>query len=113
MTEFEKVKVDEKEKPIEEIILKSVSIFVDPFKEVDDFIEKERKEMEDDPKKEKKPTLTQQRSGVGSFVDLSQITSTSNEDDQPSGSSSSSVQMQTSKNKKTKSSSSFGNFTNW
>lgn len=110
MTAIEKVQVDEKEKPIEEVILKSVSIFADPFKEVDDFIENERKQMEEEPMKAKKPTLSQQRSGVGSFVDLSQVTSSTSNEDDPSGSSS---VMQTSKNKKTKSSSSFGNFSNW
>lgn len=104
--------MDAKEKPIDEIILKSVSIFVDPFKEVDDFIDNERKQMvEEGKEEEKKPILSQQRSGVGSFVDLSQITSSSNEDD-PSGSSSA-VSEQTSKNKKKKSVSSFGNFNNW
>lgn len=117
LTAIEKVPVDDEEKPKEKIILKSVSIYVDPFKEVNDFISSERKQMEEEPKVEKKQ-IPRQRTGVGSFVDLSQITSLTQDDD-PSGSSSSTAKISikqtnsSSKNKKTKSSSSFGNFSNW
>lgn len=118
LTAIEKVPVDNEEKPKDEIVLKSVSIYVDPFKEVDDFISSERKQMEEEPKVEKKQ-IPRQRTGVGSFVDLSQITSLTQDDDDPSGSSSSTAKISvkqtnsSSKNKKTKSSSSFGSFSNW
>ena len=112
LTAIEKVQVDEKEKPIQEIILKSVSIFVDPFKEVDDFLENQRKQIKEEIREEKKP-IPQHRSGVGSFVDLSQIITPSSSGDDPSGSSSSAGEDKKSNNKKTKSSSQFGNFGNW
>lgn len=115
LTAIEKLPVDGKEKPTQDIILKTVTIFVDPFQEVDDFLKDERKlEEKVEPKMDKRTDVPQQRSGVGSFVDLSQImypTSASNEDDKCG--SSKTDPGHSSKWKKTKSSSSFGNFSNW
>jgi len=79
LTEMERVEVDNKDRPIEDIIIQSIQIFVDPYQEVDEQlaaarqaeIEKLRKEKEELAKKKsnaKKQPLKVYREGVGKYL---------------------------------------------
>lgn len=79
LTEMERVEVDNKDRPIEDIIIQSVQIFVDPYQEADDQlaaerqaeVDKLRKEKEELAKKKadaKKQPLKVYREGVGKYL---------------------------------------------
>lgn len=79
LTEMERIEVDNKDSPIEDIIMQSFQIFVDPFQEADDQLAEERqgeidkvqKEKEELAKKKseaKKQPLKVYREGVGKYL---------------------------------------------
>lgn len=88
LTEMERIEVDNKDNPIEDIVVQKAQIFVDPFAEADEQLAKERAdelaraakaEQEKVPKPRKQP-LTVFRSGVGKYLNLKEpAPSTSNE----------------------------------
>ncbi|XP_011152553.1 peptidyl-prolyl cis-trans isomerase-like 2 [Harpegnathos saltator] len=81
LNEIEKVEVDNKDRPIEDIVLQSIQVFVDPFREADEQLASERAaEMErlaeeanqknSADKKDKNETHKVYRSGIGKYVKL-------------------------------------------
>jgi peptidyl-prolyl cis-trans isomerase-like protein 2 len=77
LSAMEKVEVDNKDRPIEDIMIQSTTVFVDPFSDVDEELVKERKEeserllSEKSSKKIKekpKPELKVYRQGVGKYI---------------------------------------------
>lgn len=91
LSAMEAIETDNKDVPIEDIIIEDTSIFVDPFKEADEQLAEERKvEMakrkaeEDELKSLKRPRIkddkpTVFRSGVGKFLDLATTSVTKEE----------------------------------
>ncbi|XP_064106496.1 RING-type E3 ubiquitin-protein ligase PPIL2-like [Macrobrachium nipponense] len=84
LSAMEAIETDNKDVPIEDIIIEDTSIFVDPFKEADEQLAEERrldmekrKAEEDELKNHKRPKVKDDdklkvfRSGVGKFLDLS------------------------------------------
>lgn len=74
---IEKIETDNKDRPIEDIIILKTQVFVDPYQEADDLLTKEREEAkraeEEKNKKETKkeaPPLKVYRSGVGKYINL-------------------------------------------
>lgn len=114
LNEMEKVEVDNKDRPIEDIVIEKAHIFVDPFQEADELlateraaeIEKQQKIIAEERKrKQQKQSLTVFRQGVGKYLnsDGSQLpTSTVTHLDEP--------MLKKQKNEKTNG---FGNFTSW
>lgn len=79
MNAIEKIEVDNKDRPIEDIIIQGAHIFVDPYQEVDEQLVLERaaeierlaqEAAKDNAKSNKKSdgTLKVYRSGVGKYV---------------------------------------------
>ena len=79
LNDMEKIEVDNKDRPIEDIVIQAVQIFVDPYDEADEQLAKERAEEKERlakeaaeakaPKKKKgEDALKVYRSGVGKFV---------------------------------------------
>ena len=111
LNEMEKVEVDNKDCPIEDIIIQKAQIFVDPFLEADEQlagerqaeIERETKEQSEAKKKKvEKKSLQVYREGVGKYL----IKEKSRDAQQPSTSTGSS-------SKKQKGDYSFHNFKSW
>lgn len=117
LSEMEKIEVDNKDRPIEDIIIEKAHIFVDPFQEADEMLAKERadelekqqKAVADEKKrKERAQPLKVYRSGVGKYLStatpqqsaLEQISTST--DEQP-----------VIKKKKTPTNYGFGNFGSW
>lgn len=107
---MEKIEVDNKDHPIEDIIIEKAHIFIDPYQEADemlakeraDDIEKQQKAIADEKKaKERSKPLTVFRSGVGKYLNT--------EMSKPSTSTDESL----TKRKKTDKSFGFGNFNAW
>lgn len=78
---MEKVEVDNKDRPIEDIVIQDVQVFVDPFQEADDQLaaeriaEAERLSQEASQNKsadKKNDTQKVYRSGIGKYVKLEQ-----------------------------------------
>ena len=80
---MEKVEVDNKDRPIEDIVIQGVQVFVDPFQEADDQLTAERvaeaerlaqeaSQNKKDDKKDKNDTQKVYRSGIGKYVKLEQ-----------------------------------------
>ena len=78
LANMERIEVDNKDKPIEDIIIQRTSVFVDPFTEVDEALAKERAE-ELAKTKEKEQNLAEKKKkaevglkayskGVGKFI---------------------------------------------
>ena len=78
---LERVDTDNKDVPIEKLMIERASVFVDPFTEVDDQLAKEREEelaknaaeaavdsAKERKKKDEKKTLKAYSSGVGKFI---------------------------------------------
>lgn len=113
LTEFEAIKTDKNDKPVEEIKLLATRVFVNPFEEVDEQLQKEReeetqKELEarQPPSKivkEEKKQKVYRTSGVGKYIPTN-ISKRMNEE---SGSSLST------ESKKPKKSAGFGDFSSW
>lgn len=87
LTEIERIEVDNKDTPIEDIVIKSTQIFVDPYQEADDQlaverqaeVEKLQKEKEEIAKKKKcakNPPLKVVREGVGKYLAKMKTTAT-------------------------------------
>lgn len=112
LLEMERVEVDNKDQPIEDIVIQSVQIFVDPYQEADEQLAGEReaesdkllKEKQDLAKKKsgaKKQPLKAYREGVGKYLTgLPQKPATSTSGEPPS-------------KKKQKDNYSFSNFKAW
>lgn len=93
LSAMEAIETDNKDTPIEDIIIEEASIFVDPFKEADEQLAEERRlelekrKVEDDELKNRKRSKPKDdhlkvfRSGVGKFLDLS-VASVSKEEAQ-------------------------------
>ncbi|XP_055324360.1 RING-type E3 ubiquitin-protein ligase PPIL2 [Sitodiplosis mosellana] len=115
LNEMEKIEVDNKDRPIEDIVIEKCILFVDPFQEADEMLAKERadelekqqKAVADEKKrKERNKPLTVFRSGVGKYLNTAATASKS------SNQSTISTEEPLSKKKKTKNYG-FGNFGSW
>ena len=80
---MEKVDVDNKDRPIEDIVIQGVQVFVDPFQEADDQLAAERvaeaerlaqevSQNKSTDKKDKNDIQKIYRSGIGKYVKLEQ-----------------------------------------
>lgn len=80
---IEKVEVDNKDRPIEDIVIQTVQVFVDPFQEADEQLVAERaaeverlaqeaSQKKTTDKKDKNDTQKIYRSGIGKYVKLEQ-----------------------------------------
>ncbi|XP_077293328.1 RING-type E3 ubiquitin-protein ligase PPIL2 [Arctopsyche grandis] len=111
LTAMERVEVDNKDRPIEDIIITATQVFVDPYQEADDQLVLERaqeiKEKEEETlrlKRKKSPNdLKVFRQGVGKYLDISNKTAKSSDQ---------SLQEPQTKKKKD-SSYQFQNFSSW
>lgn len=80
LNEIEKIEVDNKDRPIEDIVIINTQIFVDPYQEADEQLAAERAEEsqkvaeETAATEDKKKTETQQlkvyRPGVGKYLNI-------------------------------------------
>ena len=77
LNEMEKIEVDNRDKPIENIVLEKTQVFVDPFQEADEQleqdraeeIERQRKEIQEaQKKKQRSQPLKIYRDGVGKYL---------------------------------------------
>lgn len=114
---MEKIEVDNKDRPIEDIKLESVHIFVDPFQEADEQlaadraeeIEKQQKAVADEQKrKQRSQPLKVFRTGIGKYLNTGVDTS-----EQPMTSAAIAKDEPITKKKKTETKSGFGNFSAW
>ena len=112
LTEMERVEVDNKDSPIEDIIIQSIQIFVDPYQEADeqlaaerqaevDKLRKEREELAKKKSNAKKQPLKVYREGVGKYLT------------KPSTKSATSTNGEPAAKKKKDSNYSFSNFKSW
>lgn len=85
LTEMEKIEVDNKDCPIEDIIIKTAQVFVDPFHEAEeqlalertDELDRQRKEsLEQQKKKQANQPLKVYREGVGKYLSSTVIKET-------------------------------------
>lgn len=115
LNELEKIEVDNKDRPIEDIIIQKAQVFVDPFQEADEQLLKERADeivkqqqiaIEERKRKQKATPLKVYREGVGKYLNT-------NKESVDSQSSSSSTNTDLPAKKKKYNSSSFGNFSAW
>lgn len=87
---MEKIEVDKNDRPIENIHILKVHVFVDPFLEADeqlakereDELERQRKVEEDEAKRKLKKTqpLKVYRDGIGKYLNIGGSSSTSTEE---------------------------------
>lgn len=84
LNEMEKIEVDNKDKPIENIVFIKAQVFVDPYEEADEILAKERadelaKELEESrlikQKQVAQKTLTVYKNGVGKYINRNAIKS--------------------------------------
>lgn len=117
LSEMEKIEVDNKDRPIEDIIIEKAHIFVDPFQEADemlakeraDEIEKQQKAVADEKKrKERAQPLKVYRSGVGKY-----LSTATPQQSTPEQTSTSTDEQPVIKKKKTSTNYGFGNFGSW
>lgn len=74
---MEKIEVDNKDRPIEDIIIQDVQVFVDPYEEADEKLKEERateaaraaEEAAKEKAKAKKRVQTVYRTGVTKYID--------------------------------------------
>ncbi|XP_054710157.1 RING-type E3 ubiquitin-protein ligase PPIL2-like [Uloborus diversus] len=109
LSKMEKILTDKNDKPLEEIKILKIHVFVDPFQEADDQLEKLReKEAEELTKKQEKNTQPETKklkvyhNGIGKYIGTSQMQAA--KDAEPSN------QV---KKKKNITGSSFGDFSSW
>lgn len=111
LNEMEKIEVDNRDEPIEDIIIQSIQVFVDPYQEADDQLAAERQAEIDKEEKEKseksakktdksKQPLKVYREGVGKYLAKIKPPAASTSTGEPS-------------NKKQKKLNSFSNFDSW
>jgi len=118
---MEKIEVDSKDRPKEPIVINSVQIYVDPFKEIDDMMQVEREKNKisnsnsnsNEEKKNDEPKKF--RTGVGSFIDMSALGSsqTVSEDNKSGGDQTGAKVTTLNKNKMNKRLKPFGDFSSW
>ena len=78
LTIMENIETDNKDRPIQDIIILKTQVFVDPYQEADDLLQKEREEarkaeeLENKKAEIKKEALPLKvyRSGVGKYINL-------------------------------------------
>ncbi|XP_037950047.1 RING-type E3 ubiquitin-protein ligase PPIL2 [Teleopsis dalmanni] len=116
LNQIEKIEVDNKDCPIEDIIIESAQVFVDPFQEAIDELAKERAEevekqaqdvQNEKTKKRLKQPLKVYKEGVGKYINLQAMKKAVTDDSDKSSPSA---------NKRVKSkavSSGFGDFSSW
>lgn len=113
LSAMEKIGTDNKDRPVEDIIIEQTQIFVDPFEEVDELLWEERqKEMEEAKKQEEilkgkrqlDPPKKAFTSGVGKFISPALKKEARKSDSNGAGQP---------KSKKSKPSSNFSNFDAW
>lgn len=111
LNEMEKIEVDNKDRPIEDIVLVKAQIFVDPFQDADEQLKKEREEeiaRQEEEELEKKRKLEAQKplkafkSGVGKYINPQSLKSSNHK-----------VNEDESTKKKKKNASYNFNFSNW
>lgn len=78
LNSMEKIEVDNKDRPIEDIVFQGVQVFIDPYEEADEQLAKERAEEAEKiakeavekitPQKSKSQILKVYRSGPGKFL---------------------------------------------
>ncbi|XP_022920899.1 RING-type E3 ubiquitin-protein ligase PPIL2 [Onthophagus taurus] len=80
LSEMERIEVDNKDRPIEDIVLLQAQVFVNPYDEADEMLAKERQEeaekkrIEENERRQKllaKKPLTVYKSGVGKYINPS------------------------------------------
>lgn len=90
---MEKIEVDNRDRPIENIFIQKTQIFVDPFQEADEQLEKERADElekqrkaaeEEQKKKTRSQPLKVYRQGIGKYLNTATSTVTSKSDTSPS-----------------------------
>lgn len=127
LNEMEKIEVDNKDQPIEDIRIENSHIFVDPFQEADeqlakeraDELEKQQKAAADEKKrKERAQPLKVFRSGVGKYLNTTAIKSSTQSDAGAAAASTAATAAAnfsepTIKKKKPNSNYGFGNFGSW
>ena len=121
LDKMERIKTDNKDKPLEEIKIIRTAIFVDPFQEIEDQINKEREELAKEEKeriakteKSKKAPMRQIRGGVGSFIDLNVVgVGKSSELEDNESSAPKKKKLNTGNTGHVGTSRGFGNFNNW
>lgn len=120
LSEMEKIEVDNKDRPIEDIKVKSVHIFVDPFQEADEQLANDRAEeiekqqkaaAEELKRKQRNQPLKVFRTGIGKYLNTG-----ANALDEPSTSAAATEVAKdesVAKKKKTEAKFGFGNFNGW
>lgn len=117
LNEMEKIEVDNKDRPIEDITIEKAHIFVDPFQEADEMLAKERADelekqqkivADEKKRKERAQPLKVFRSGVGKYLNTTEIQTSA-----PNRTAVSSNIGEPVAKKKKPVSSSFGNFGSW
>lgn len=77
LSELEKIEVDNKDRPIEEILLHKAQVFVDPYQEADEQLLKERSDeiekqqklvLAEQKRKQKAVPLKIYRQGIGKYL---------------------------------------------
>lgn len=120
LNEMEKIEVDNKDQPIEDIRVENAHIFVDPFAEADEQLAKERADelekrqkaiVDEQKRKERAQPLKVFRSGIGKYLNTTAI-KTSTQPDATAVSANVSGES-TAKKKKSNSNYGFGNFGSW
>lgn len=117
---MEHIEVDNRDRPIENIFIQRVQVFVDPFQEADeqlakartDELERVQREAEEKQKKTAKAQpLKVFRSGVGKYLDKDITKRTSAESKEPSTGGTDSTQVK--KRKQEEKINKYGNFSSW
>lgn len=120
LTEMERVEVDNRDRPIQNIFIQRVQVFVDPFQEADeqlakaraDELERVQREAEEKQKKTAKAQpLKVFRSGVGKYLDKDITKRALVESTEPSTSRTDPLLAK--KRKHEEKMSKFGNFSSW
>lgn len=112
LIQMEKIEVDNKDRPIEDIILQKTQVFVDPFQEAEEQLAKERadeaaKQVQEVAAAATKKRLNQPlkvyREGVGKYLDINALKGkvAAKETEVPA------------KKMKTAAKATFGNFSSW
>uniref|UniRef100_A0A1I8P751 RING-type E3 ubiquitin-protein ligase PPIL2 n=1 Tax=Stomoxys calcitrans TaxID=35570 RepID=A0A1I8P751_STOCA len=79
LQKMEQIEVDNKDRPIEDIIIESIQVYVDPFKEAEEQLAKERAEEAEKQQQEKNAEITKKRlkeplkvyrEGVGKYLNI-------------------------------------------
>lgn len=111
---MEKIEVDNKDRPIEDIIIEKSQVFVDPYQEADEQLAKERAEeaakvertIQDEKKqKQRNQPLKVFRQGIGKYLNTAAVSA------EVAGTSEASEPVV--KKKKDNPKSGFGNFSSW